>query len=130
MTSAVLLALTPILANYFHSLAWAGILSGIVVVPALELLFILTPFVLGLGKIPLLGTCLVNFCEMLCNYSITCACKLADLLPPTPLNDFSCRQLIVYYGCLACGRGVLYVYEKNRDSGKRNKAKEGNCLKL
>lgn len=117
LTIAVNLFLLPLLINYFQKVPCASILANLLVVPALEAVFILTIPVLLLSSWPAVGQLLPLICDYLCRYSIAVAMWLRGQLPVYTCYPLSACQMIIFYLVLIIGRLFLWAltYKKGAE---------------
>lgn len=122
LTLSVNLFLLPLLINYFQKIPGASIPANLVVVPALEAVFILIIPSLLLSSWPVIGHILPLICAYLCKYSLTVAAWFQKKLPVYEFCSLSASQIILFYFVLIAGRLCLWAlaYKKTADKSTYN----------
>ncbi|MGM9991643.1 MAG: ComEC/Rec2 family competence protein [Candidatus Bruticola sp.] len=99
--------LLPLLITYFEQFPSAFVLANLLIVPALELVFVLTVPTLILADVPYLGKMILMINEWLCLYALKASSALSDWFPVFKATPLSSGKIILYYMALICGRIAL-----------------------
>ncbi len=118
LTMAVNLFLLPLLINYFQKVPCASILANLLVVPALEVVFILIIPTLLLSSWPVVGQFLPLICDYLCRYSVAVAMWLREQLPVYDCCPLSTCQMAIFYLVLIVGRLFLWALACKKEAEK------------
>ena len=118
LTMAVNLFLLPLLINYFQKVPCASILANLLVVPALEAVFILIIPTLLLSSWPGIGQLLPFVCDYLCRYSVAIAVWLQEQLPVYNCYPLSVCQMAIFYLVLIVGRLFLWAFAYQKGAEK------------